>query len=466
MKKIGAFLLSICLILNFSVVFVSATGSDPAGSTVDGCIGLDAGQALLGSKKIVDNTRAAFLYEANSKTLMYAQDADKSMHPASLVKIMTALVALENGNTSDIITVTESAISAVPFDAVSAKLQPGEELSLLDLLYCMIVGSANDAAAVIAEHIKGSQEAFVQEMNDYALKLGCTATTYVNVHGLHDENQVTSARDVARVLDAALKNETFYKIFTTKNYTVAATDHSEERYLKTGNSMVDEINRLYYDSRVLGGRTGVTEDGRRCLASVAEANGMQLICVVMGTESVYQDDGVSAISIGGYQETTALLDAGFKGYKAAQILFANQALQQYTVSGGSNDVVVGPNTSVSSVLPENTTATSLSYQLSVEPLTAPIEKGQKLGAVEIYSGTMCVAVSDLFALNSVEVLGSSVRQEVNKQEKSPVITVLIVIAVAIGCVAAALLSIRVYHRIRIILVRKRSARYKRSRRRS
>ena len=466
MKKIGVILLSICLLVSCSAIFVSATGSASVGNTVNGCIGLDASEALLGDKKVTENVRAAFLYESNSKTLMYVQDADKAMYPASLVKIMTALIALENGKTSDMITVSETAISTVPFDAVSAKLQPGEELSLLDLLYCMIVGSANDAAAVIAEYIKGGQDAFVQEMNAYAVKLGCTGTTYVNAHGLHDENQVTTARDVARVLDAALKNETFREIFITKNYTVAATKHSAERYLKTGNSMVDDVNRLYYDSRVLGGRTGVTEDGRRCLASVAEANGMQLICVVMGTESVYQDDGVSAISIGGYQETTALLDAGFKGYKAAQILFANQALQQYKVSGGSNDVIVGPNASVSSVLPDNTTAASLSYRMSVAPPTAPIEKGEKLGTVEIYSGTMCVAISDLFALNSVEVIGTTVRQEVNKQESSPAITVLIVVGIANGCAAAVLLSVRFYHRIRIVLVRKRSARYKRSRRRS
>ncbi len=466
MKKFGIILLCICLLWSFSVVTASATSGDIAESTVDGCIGLDAGETLLGNKKIVDNVRAALLYEANSKTLMFAQDADKAMYPASLVKIMTALVALENGKTSDIITVSETAISTVPFDAVSAKLQPGEELSLLDLLYCMIVGSANDAAAVIAEHTKGSQDAFVQEMNAYSVQLGCTGTTYINAHGLHDENQVTTARDVARVLDAALKNETFREIFFTKNYTVAATKYSAERYLKTGNAMVDEVNRLYYDSRVLGGRTGVTEDGRRCLASVAEANGMQLISVVMGTESVYQEDGVSAISVGGYKETTDLLNAGFNGYKTAQILFANQALQQYKVSGGSNDVVVGPNASVSSVLPDNTTATSLSYRMNVAPLSAPVVKGEKLGIVEIYSGTMCVAISDLFALNSVEVAGMAIRQEEKKQESSPLITALIVIAIVIVGAAAILFSIRFYHRIGVALSKKRSARYRRSRRRS
>ena len=466
----------LCLVLCFLMIIkffsmpvesseITSTGNENI-LNVNSSHGLDAGVATLGNTELIENAQAAILYEANSETLMYVWNADAQMYPASMVKILTALIAVEQGNLADVVTVTESAVSSVPYDAVSAELQPGEQMSLEDLLYCMMVGSANDAAAVIAEHVGGSQSTFVQQMNEYAQALGCTGTQFVNVHGLHDEAQYTTARDVARILDAAMDNETFRGIFTTVSHTVVATDKSEDRELISSNSLMDASSRLYYDSRVIGGRTGVTEDGRRCLAAVAESNGMQLISVVMGAESVYEEDGYTAISVGGYQEASALFDAGFDGYRTAQILFENQTLKQWSVIDGDCDVVVGPQVSVSTVLPANVSASDLSFQYSQQELRAPIENGQVVSNVQIWYSNMCVAQADLFAMNSVQLASGSQIQEEPRKTDSVWPALLIVIFIVVAVLLAVYILIRIARRMRIMAAKNRSKKYRRSRRRS
>ena len=232
--------------------------------------------------------------------------------------------------------------------------------------------------------------------------------------------------------------------------------------------MKDATSRLYYDARVQGGRTGVSEDGRRCLATVSENNGMRLICVVMGCDSVYLEDGLSAVTIGGFQETTMLLDMGFTGYKTAQILYANQALRQYKVADGDCDVVAGPQVSVSTVLPDNIAVSNLSFRYLDEPLSAPITYGQKVSRVQIWSGNICVAEADLLAMNSVQP-SDTVRQFFNVASITDnswgqvILTVLIIIFVVLLLV---LLLIRYVKRLRMLSAKKRSMRYRRSRRRS
>lgn len=476
MKITGIKSLCICLLLSFSMLLGAvsfAAGATPtansqySSTTTSSVYGIDAKSTLLGNAKQIENIRSAFLYEANSSTLMYAWNEDVSMYPASLVKIMTALIAIEKGKLNDTVTVTQSAISSVPHDAVSVKLQADEQLTLEQLLYCIIVGSANDAAAAVAEHISVTQNAFVEEMNQYANKLACTGTKFMNVHGLHDEQQRTTARDVARILDVALHNEVFYRIFTTTKYRVEATNKSEVRDLVTSNTMKDATSKLYYDARVQGGRTGVSEDGRRCLATVSENNGMRLICVVMGSESVYLEDGLSAVSIGGFKETTALLDMGFTGHKTAQILYANQALRQYKVAEGDCDVVAGPQISVSTVLPVDTVVSNLTFQYLDTSLSAPVSYGQKVSRVQIWNGNVCVAEADLIAMNAVQHV-NTVKQSMNVApiENNNWGQVLLTVLTVLVIILLVLVFTRYSAKLRILSAKKRSMRYRRSRRRS
>ena len=477
MKKIGIFLLIMCYLVGLSPAYARASSVESTEeSTVAiesvtngnsaiamGSYSLDALNPLLGADKLVDNARSAIVYESNSQTLLYAWNPDVQMYPASLVKILTALIAIEKGTLTDVVTVSQTAIGSIPQDAVSAKLLSGEKVSLEELLYCLLLGSANDAAAVIAEHIAGSQSEFVSLMNQYALDLGCTSTRFTNPHGLHDDNQHTTARDCAKILDAALKNEVFKTIFTADNYTVKATNLSAERLLTSGNSMKDASSKLYYDSRVIGGRTGVTSDGRRCLAAAAENNGMLVVSVVMGAESVYQDDGYSAISIGGYRETSKLFDACLTGYKTTQLIHADQVLRQIPVNGATNDLVIGPQLSVSTVLPEEITVSDLSFQYTDQSLKLPIQKGQYVSDLKIWHGDMCVAQAQLYAMNSVS---ADIENAIDGSGTGSTLSVAVWIIIGvIGLAIAVYLSLHFSSIIKRFFVRIRRRRYRNNRKR-
>ena len=426
--------------------------------------GIDAPGAVLGTEKLIDNVRAAVLYEANSETMMYMWNADTQMYPASFVKIMTALVAIKEGDMSSQATVKRSSIENLPVDAISVKLVAGEVMSLNDLMYCMVVTSANDAATVIADHIAGSQHAFVDKMNEYAQEIGCTGTHFTNVTGLHDDNQHITARDAARILDLAMRNEMFSKMFTTFYYDVPATNKSEERHLSSGNSMMDPKSYLYYDPRVIGGRAGVTNDGRRSMATASESNGMRIISIVMGTESVYQEDGYSAIRIGGYKESSKLLDQCYNGYKVADILFPNQTLRQMPLNGGNCDVVIGPKESVLAVLPQNAKFEDLIFRYTDKVLAAPIEKGQHISDVQIWVNGACVAQAEMYAMNRVESIMRQTEDSHGDQSgwKKTVLIAGIVIAAFAGFVVVTKSRERIK---KIVSAKQRNGRPERRRRR-
>lgn len=472
MKKIGLICLMLCAVITIQCFAapVFAEGEMQNSTITNGSHSLNARIPLLGSDQLVGNTQSAVLFEASSETLMYAWNADEQMSPASLVKILTALITVEQGSLSDAVTVTETVLNTVPYDAVTADLLAGEVLTVEDLLYCMMVGSANDAAAVLAAHLFGSQAAFVAEMNRYAQALGCTGTNFTNVHGLHDENQFTTARDVTRILAAAVQNEKFCAVFEAVRYTVPATNKSDARELITGNYLMNQNQdsvEIYYDSRVTGGRTGVTSSGHRCIAVTAESNGMLLISVVMGAKSVYQEDGYTVQSFGGYKETSALLDAGFEGHTATQIIYKGQALAQYMVENGASDVVVGAKESVSTVLPQGVTTSELIYRYSNPGgFQAPVERGQILSKLEVWYASTCIAQVDLYAMNSVPIQQEqSVKTGDENDDISWPLVLTVVVCIAVGALILAII-IRTVGRLRLAAARSRSRRHRRNRRRS
>ena len=470
MKKIGCIGLILSLLLA-SVWFIPAYATEEAlsGPVVNGCHSLDARVPFLGSRPLVTNARATVLYEIGSQTLMHAYNADEVMYPASFVKIMTGLIVAERGIMTEAVTATKEVLDTIPLGAASTGLEPDEVMTVQDLLYCMIVGSANDAAAVLAHHISGSQSAFVEEMNRYAAELGCTATNFTNPHGLHDPEQVITARDAARILEAAYKNELFADAYGTVYHTVPATNKSGVRNLISGNYLLNGKDgpEIYYDARVVGSRTGTTEDDERCVASVAKTDDLELICIVMGSKSEYTENAGQFVVIGGYYETSDLIDQ-CEGFAARQILYAGQALRQYSVVNGSADVVVGPKESMSTVLPADIMAESLTYRYQEisGALEAPIEKGALISTLEIWHNSSCVAEVDLFAMNSVPVqqmLGDEVQQQGGGEALK---IALYVVAILLGLAVVFVLIVRFVHWMRKIARRNRSRRYRRSRRRS
>lgn len=403
MKKICLF----CAILLFLSTFlctpmsVFALAEDM--SIVNGCNTVDAAVTLSSEGKLVDTARAVILYELNSDTMLYAYNPDMRIYPTSMVKMMTALVAIENAQLSDEVMVTRSALNSVAIGSVSAELKAGEVLTLEDLLYCAMVKSANDASAVIAEYVGGDQETFVEMMNQKAAALGCLETNYSNPHGLHDELTYTTARDLCRFTEAALENEVFRTLFKTAKYTVPATNKSPVRQIITTNSMMPESgNKKYPDDRVTGGKTGATNQGGRCIALTAEKNGMNILCIVMGAEPTVEEDG-SLSRFGSFEESKELLDFAFDKFEYRQIFFDGQSISQYPVLGGASDVVTQPAQSASTVLPKDIDLSALRwvYQQTVNAINAPVQQGSVLGTVQVWYGEKCLAQTRMVAMHDV-----------------------------------------------------------------
>lgn len=466
MKKIGVICLALALLL--CCLPVSATEATEEIPVSIGCNGIDAQTPFLGTQLLISNATSVVLFETNTETMMYAHNADVQVPPASLLKILTALIAIEKGNMDDAVTVRQEVLSTLAADAAVVELEVDEVLTVRDLLYCMLVGSGNDAAVVLADHVMGSQEAFVAEMNRYAAELGCTNTYFTNVHGLHDANQYTTARDVAKILTKALESELFCDAFGAKYYTVPKTNKSSERYLSTQNYLINnDTDNNYLDTRVTGSRTAVANDYTRSVASVAEVNDMRLICVVIGAKSKYEDDGYTIRVYGGYNETIQLLDLGFNGYKTAQILHKDQVLQQTSVLNGNNDLVLGARSGASSVIPANIDANGLSYRYIDEiNLTAPIEKGQTVSKLQIWYGSVCLAETEAYAMNRVAIAGTDFSNH-SRDNNGGFLTVILYIFGGLFVVALVFfIGISVMRATQISKMRRNSRRNSRNRRRS
>ena len=247
---------------------------------------------------------AAVIMEDSTNTVLYAKNADQQLYPGGTVKVMTTLLALENTQLTDQVTMTDTGVSGVTDGGANISAQLDEVFTIEQCLYAMMLSSANDIALQVAEHIGGSVEGFVQMMNDRAAQLGCTGTVFTNPTGLPDENQHTTAHDMALIMKAAIDNDTFRTIAGTTSYTISATNVSGgERVLTNNFSMLNSANAAYYPN-CIGGREGYTEASGSTLVCGAEKNGTTLIAVVLQGAS-----GTTAAEAG------SLLNYGFDNFQ-------------------------------------------------------------------------------------------------------------------------------------------------------
>lgn len=462
MKKFRVLWILLCVMLMIFRFVAPAHAVDA--SVANGCHSVDAAFSLSESKQMLKTSKAAILYERNSDTLVYSWNADEKIYPSSMVKLMTALVALEKGDLADTVTVTKSALSNLIPGSLCLKpiLQVGEVLSLESLLYALMTPSANDAAVVIAEHIAGSQDAFIALMNEKAQELGCTGTHYSNVHGLHDEQTYTTARDICRLLDIALENEQYKTLFTAKEYSIPATNLNDARNIVTSNHMMSKAETpKHFDERVTGGKTGSTDKAGRCLAVTAEANGMEYLAIVMGAVPTYNEDGTIVRRYGSFEEMKELLDFGFSGFGYSQIFYENQVLAQYPVSGGENHVVTMPVSQLSTVLPLEYDKALLNWTFGeIGNLSAPIEAGQQISEVQVWYGDLCLAQTQQVAMTDVNAYQAPTTPDTDEQltedsEGSVAIWIILGILGAVVLIVIFVIVLRVISAARLRARRRR-----------
>lgn len=245
------------------------------------------------------SSTAAVVMESSTKTSLFSKNADQPLYPSAAVKIMTTLVALENSQLTDNVTMTATGVSGVTDGGVSISAQLDEVFTMEQCLYAIMVASANDVALQVAEHVGGSVEAFVEKMNARAAELGCKDTVFTNPTGLPDENQHTTAYDMALIMRAAINNDTFRTIAAAQSYTIPATNVSGgERVLTNKFTMTNSADPAYYQG-CLGGKEGYTQASGSTLVCAASKNDITLICVVLnGAADVTDDEAISLLNYG------------------------------------------------------------------------------------------------------------------------------------------------------------------------
>lgn len=261
------------------------------------------------------------LMDATTGKILYEKNKNSAYPPASTTKIMTALLVLENANLEDVVTVSKNAEMA---DGSKIYIFEGEQISVKELLYGLILASANDCAVALAEHISGSTEEFSKLMNERAKSLGCENTNFVNPNGLYDVNHKTSAYDLALIMQEVSKREDYKEISTTSSYKMAATNKTtEKRPLWNGNKLIQKNDEYYYEG-CEGGKTGYTVQSQHSYVSVATRNGQKLIVTLI-------HDSVKTF----FSDSRKLFDYGFNNFELSKFLDKDDAICDITLGDGT-----------------------------------------------------------------------------------------------------------------------------------
>ena len=249
---------------------------------------------------------AAIVMEAGTGTILYAKNINEELYPASTTKIMTCLLAVENASLADEISFSDEAVFSVPKGGSNIGMDVGQSITLEQALYGIMVGSANEVANAVAEHVCGSISSFVDLMNERAKELGCTNTHFSNTNGLQADDHYTSAYDLALIARAFFSNELLCKVGNTARYHFEATDtQPDDFYLNNKHKLIS--GEMTYEG-IVGGKTGYTDLARETLVTCAEKDGLKLICVVLMEESPSQ-----------FTDTVTLFNYGFNNFKAVNV---------------------------------------------------------------------------------------------------------------------------------------------------
>ena len=365
---------------------------------------------------------SALLAEAGTGQILFEHNVNARRYVDSLPKIMTlilAVTAIEEGTALEksIVEMTETAWFDVTSRNTTQNIKPGEEMSLLDLMYSAYVGSANEACNMIAEHIAGSVEAFVEMMNARAIELGCKGTNFMNTHGQYRDDQYTTAKDQFLIFSEAMSKELFAEIAGTFRHVTTSVNGSNQRTMRSPNSMLNMSGKYYYrhctsglaSAIFEGGVTNATIESGYSAVAFAESDGLELIAVVLGANDVVNDDGSTDLL--NFTEARRLFEWGFSEFGWRTILSTNELVKKTPIQHGSgadfvnlradtevrllieNSIPLDEFVRVITVFSENQ-----GYQL-----VAPIQAGDVLGRISLTRNGEEFGPINLVANTSIEL---------------------------------------------------------------
>lgn len=326
------------------------------------------------------SAEAAILIDADTGTVLFEKNIHQKMFPASTTKILTGIIAIENGNLEQKVVIDKE--TPYEIDGSHIALEPGEILTMKDLIYATLIESANDAAAAIGKQISGSTEKFIKLMNNKAKEMGAINSNFANANGLPDDNHTTTAYDLAMIAKYAMKNDFFRNIVSSYNYTIGPTNKkTEARPLKSANRLLysnEKINvngnnvTVKYDG-ANGVKTGYTVAAQQCLVASAERNGQKLISVVL-----------KAVGINVYIDTHKLFNYGFDNFSNVKVAFKNEFVDNIDVENGDKQFVTGiVGGDLYTLVPKGKENEVTRNIILPKKIPAPISKGQVIGNIEL-----------------------------------------------------------------------------------
>lgn len=323
------------------------------------------------------SAKSAVLYQPEIDNFLYSKNADVRLPMASTTKIMTALVALENSDLNETVEVDDSAIGT---EGSSAYLRQGDALTMEELLYALLLQSANDAAVAIACHICGDIEGFSALMNERACQLGLTDTHFINPHGLDDDEHYTTAKELSLIAAEALKNPSFRKIASTYKKTFATEDRTRT-YVNH-----NKLLRLY--DGCIGVKTGFTKKSGRCLVGAAQKDGLTFITVTLDAPSDWSDH-------------KKMLDYGFESLEKITLASGFDHMYKIPLLDGEREYLTVANPDGAEIITERAEQEIAEHVRLVKYGIAPINRGDKLGEIIYTSDGKEIARVPLVALESV-----------------------------------------------------------------
>ena len=341
--------------------------------------------------------KAALLVEAETGTILYDKNIHDELSIASTTKIMSALLIFEAIDRGELrldqqVTATATALRGLPEDGSTADIVEGETLTVEQLLYCMLVISANETCNILGETLCGSVDAFVARMNQRAQELGCKNTHFANTTGLTQSGHYSSAYDLYLITREAIKHEDFMTM-------------EEERVLHSTNALISNWRLAgYLYSGAQGIKTGSTDAAGQCLVSSAVRGSRTLISVVLGAEKVEKENG-SGYIVESFTETARLFDWGFDNFAPQQVLDENELIQEVPValSKQVSTVAVHPAESADAMLPKDLDVSALTRTVTLDNETAlaPIAAGDRLGEITVSYGDTTYVTVPLLAVADV-----------------------------------------------------------------
>ncbi len=347
------------------------------------CLLLQTGFVFAVDSPLV-TARSAILMDQSTGRILFSKNAHEQLPIASTTKIMTAILAVESGRMEEIVTVSEYA-SLVEGSAVD--LEAGEQKTVEELVYALMLRSGNDAATALAEHLGGSVEKFAEKMTRRARELGATQSSFLNPHGLHAEEHYSTAYDLAVIGAHAMSLSQLREVIAQREKKISWTGRPYDRILRNQNKLL----QMYETAN--GIKTGWTSQAGRCFVGAAARNGWQLVSVVLNAPQMWED-------------TVRLLDFGYAHYRWETVVEIGRPLKTVGVQGGMEErVVLLSGEHLGLPLKENE-AELLRFHFAVpEQLRAPLQEGEKVGSLQIFFGSQQVGEVPLVAAKEVRRKG-------------------------------------------------------------